>query len=358
MAGELTLSEQTEKSGELATAGAAAAAQHEIQSAIIIARKFPRNEDACFQKLIKACSRSSFAEDATYSFPRGKKEDGTPNIVSGPSVNLAREAARVWGNIRFGLYIVHDDDETRLIRAWAWDVETNTKIEVEDDFKKLIQRKGQGWIIPDERDLRELTNRRGAIALRNAILQILPKDLIEDALFACSKAAESDAQENPEKARKKLLMDFGAVNITVEMIEKVLGHAFSQSTPKELADLRGVCKSIMDGHTTWAEYAKEPDQKQAEPSADKAKLAEAQEKLKRQQEKKETKPEPTPAEGPAEIPYTCAEACSFLRAAESPKEIAEVMNNVLRSELTHAERKQIQDAKDAAMERLSGKKKR
>ena len=348
----LALQETQDKSGELATAGAAAAAQHEIQSAIIIARKFPRNEEGCFQKLMKACSRVSFAEDATYSFPRGKKEDGTPNIVSGPSVNLAREAARVWGNIRFGLYIVHDDDETRLIRAWAWDVETNTKIEVEDDFKKLIQRKGQGWIIPDERDLRELTNRRGAIALRNAILQILPKDLIEDALFACSKSAESDAKENPDGARKKLLIDFGVINVTVEMIEKVLGHPFSQSSAKELADLRGVCKSIMDGHTTWAEYTKEPESRLAEPSPDKAKLAEAQANLQRQQATREERK----ADEEAGELLTCAEALSRLRLAESVKEIADVMNSTMQGNHSASDRKQIQDAKDAAMKRLAKKK--
>jgi len=87
----------------------------------------------------------------------------------------------------------------------------------------------------------------------------------------------------------------------------------------------------------------------------KAALAEGQDKLKQQQEtKKEAKPE----EEQAETPLTCAEACSRLRAAESPKEIAETMNSALQGELTPEQRKQIQDAKDAAMERLSGGKKK
>lgn len=91
----LSLQEQAPSQGsELATTGAAAKERAEIESAIIVAKKFPRNEEACFQKLMKAASRSSFAEDATYSFPRGDTN------VTGPSVNLAREAARIWGNIR------------------------------------------------------------------------------------------------------------------------------------------------------------------------------------------------------------------------------------------------------------------
>lgn len=258
---------------ELATTGAAAKEQHEIQSAITIAKRFPRNEEGCFQKLMKAASRASFAEDATYSFPRGDQD------VTGPSVNLAREAARIWGNVRYGLSVVRDDDRSRLIRGWAWDVETNTKVEVEDDFQKLIQRKGKGWIVPDERDLRELTNRRGAILLRNAILQVLPKDLIEDALFACSESLSRAAGENPDGAKKRLLVDFGGLNITVEQIEMILGHPFSQSTPKEIAQLRGVCKSIQDGNTTWAEYVKGADAVSMHPESGKTKAASVLDKM-------------------------------------------------------------------------------
>lgn len=321
----LTLQDQQPaKQHELSQVGAAAKEQHEIQSAIIIAKKMPRNEEACFQKLMKAASRPSFAEDATYSFPRGTKEDGTKNMVSGPSVNLAREAARVWGNIRYGLYVVRDDHDSRLIRGWAWDVETNTKVEVEDDFKKLIQRKKQGgkpgetvWIEPDERDLRELTNRRGAILLRNAILQVLPKDLIEDALFACEEALKKAAGENPEGARKRLLVDFGSINITVEHLEQKLGHPFAQSTPKEIAELRGICKSIMDGNTTWAEYIKEPEAKPAE-DVNKAKLAAAQEALKQQRE--QPKAEPKKEEAKPAQPNLPPDVQSTSPAAAPPAE--------------------------------------
>src|SRR5688572_9448145 len=79
----------TEFSSELAPTAAAAEKQFEIQSAIVLAKKYPRDEDTAFQKLMKTCGRTSFAEDAEYSFPRGNQ------MVKGPSVNLAREAARV-----------------------------------------------------------------------------------------------------------------------------------------------------------------------------------------------------------------------------------------------------------------------
>lgn len=255
------------QTGELAATTAQAAAQSEIQSAIIIARKFPRNEDACFQKLMRACQRPAFAEDVAYSFPRGKKQDDrgawVKNYVTGPSVYLAREAARLWGNIRYGVEVVSDSDDLRVVRGWAWDLETNVKVSSEDSFKKLIQRKVKGseegetiWIAPDERDLRELTNRRAAICTRNCLLQLLPSDLVEDALAAAVATGEKSAAADPEAARKKVVTAFGSLNVPVEALEAYLGHKVAECSPKELADLRQIWKSISDGASTWNEYAK------------------------------------------------------------------------------------------------------
>jgi hypothetical protein len=263
------LTERTETTGELATTSAAALAQHEIQSAIIVARRFPRSEDQAFAKLMKSCQRTSFAEDAEYSFPRGGQN------VTGPSVNVAREAARVWGNLRYGLYVTRDDAESRQVRGWAWDLETNTKIEMEDDFAKLVYRKKGGWVTPDERDLRELTNRRGAILVRNCLLQLLPKDLIEDALRACRETIEKGVAQDPDGARKKLILAFGQLNVTPEMLEGFLGHKLSESTPAEISELRTIFTSIRDGNSKWHEYvdAKQPEGAGAEkPAASKGTL--------------------------------------------------------------------------------------
>jgi hypothetical protein len=252
-----------EQYGELQASAAAAKEQHEIQSAILIAKRFPRNEDQAFEKLMKACARPTFAEDAGYSFPRGNKfneETGRweKNYVTGPSVNLAREAARVWQNIRYGLDVIREDGKSRLIRGWAWDVETNVKVSADDEFQKLIQRKQKGgqtqWVVPDERDLRELTNRRGAILIRNSILQLLPRDLIEDAQEKAKATVKDAAAKDPDAARKKLILSFSELNVTPEMLEAKLGHKLVECSPTEIADLRNIYRSIRDGNSTWAEY--------------------------------------------------------------------------------------------------------
>jgi hypothetical protein len=279
---------------ELMPSAGAAEKQFEIQSAIVVARRFPRNESQAFERLMRACQRSSFADDASYSFPRGSA------TVTGPSVGLAREAARVWGNIRYGLEIVRDDETSRQIRGWAWDLETNTKVSAEDDFSKLIQRKGKNgqptqWVKPDERDLRELTNRRGAICVRNSILQLLPKDLIEDAEQKCKETLRSQAQKDPEAARKKLILAFSELNVTPVMLEAKLGHPLAEASPAEIAELRTIYKSIADGNSTWAEYVR-PQEPPQPPAAG---LADLTEKLTQETVPAgypQTPPTPTPTE--------------------------------------------------------------
>jgi hypothetical protein len=296
----------TEQSAELAAVSAASKERAEIESAIIIAKRMPRNEADAWQKLNKACQRQSFADAATYSFPRGDKE------VTGPSVDLAREAARCWGNIRFGLRILRDDDSSRLIQGWCWDMETNVKNEFEDSFEKLIQRKNKTtqrteWVEPDERDLRELTNRRGAILVRNAILQTVPKDLIEDALYQCEQSLNAKAKADPDATRKRLLADFATLNVTVAMIEKVLGHEFNQATADELTKLRAVHNSIAAGNSTWAEYAKSSEEGEAAKAT-----ADVNQQLQQQQETKKPettkKQEKAPASHPGVPPGSKASA--------------------------------------------------
>lgn len=241
-------------STELAVSRDVARVVQEVQGAIIVAQRFPRNEDEARIKILRACKRPGFAEEAEYEFPRGG------NDVSGPSVQLAREAARVWGNIQYGFEIVSEDTVWRSIRAYAWDVESNSKTFQEDRFKKLIQRKNKTtrqteWITPDERDLRELTNRRAAICYRNCILQLIPKDLVDEACIQARVTLKDRAASDPDGERKRILDAFANdLNIMPNSIEALLQHPIGEASPAEIARLRAIYKSIRDGNSTLNDY--------------------------------------------------------------------------------------------------------
>lgn len=251
---ETGMSTTTQHTTETMQASAIAMARAEMEGAILVAKKFPRNEDDARQKLMRSCSRPRFADEVTYNYPRGGQE------VIGLSIYFAREAARLWGNIRYGFYVVRDDEDERHLRCWAWDVETNAKVEMDDTFRKLQQRKdkrsGQTtWVVPDERDLREITGNRAARVVRNCILALLPEDLKSECEEKALATLKDDGAKDPDAARKKIVDGFGALNIPVSELERFLGHKLALSTPAELAQLRQIWKSLQEGNSTWAEYA-------------------------------------------------------------------------------------------------------
>lgn len=233
---------------ELAVTSQKSTSIEEIRGAMILSHQYRRDENQAFQSLMQTCKRYSFAEVAAYKYPRGGQQ------IVGPSVNLARSAARVWGNLRYGVDILYDDEDSRHIRGWCWDLETNSYVHQDDSFKKLVQRKGGQWIKPDERDLRELTNRRGAILERNCILKILPKDLIEDAMTMCEATLKADAAKDSSSARKRVLVLFGNLGIPVSELERYLHHPLEQATADELTDLRQIGNAIAGGGHKWSEY--------------------------------------------------------------------------------------------------------
>lgn len=255
------------QSNELSPTQAMAEAQFDIQSAITIARRFPRDEVAAEKKLLRSAERPVFADEAIYSYPRGKKKDENgdwiQNYVEGPSVVLAREAARYWGNIRYGIEVTFDDEEDRNIRGYAYDMETNVRVTSEDSFKKLIQRKiyenGRDsgrtrWEVADERELRELTNKRGAICERNCILKLIPSDIIDNVMNACEVTLKNQAEAHKDEAIGRLVDAFQKINVSVKMIETKLGHSLKNSSAEELTELRKVFASIRDGNSSWSEY--------------------------------------------------------------------------------------------------------
>lgn len=226
----------------------------EMKAAIMLAKEYPRDENAAWQRIMDSMRRLTLAEKAAYKFPRGGSQ------IEGPTAALARSIARLWGNIRYGFYQVKSNDYQIHLRGFAWDLETGAKTEMDDTFKPLIQRKvGKGdnattkWVTPDERDLRELVNRRGSILERNCILKILPPDFVEDAMAEAKRTIAGKIKDVKGEI-KKLIMDYSAIGVTVDMLVDYLGYQSDQWGPDQIADLKMVLNSIKDGVAKRDEY--------------------------------------------------------------------------------------------------------
>lgn len=231
----------------------------QILARVMVAQRVPRDVVVATTKMQELVERLDMAKASLYSFKRGG------SIVEGLSVYVARPMATLWGNISVGFQVLLDDGTRIKIKCYAWDMQTNTSIEVEDSFANLIQRRGRGWIKPDERDKRELINRRAAIGMRNCILQVIPKNVVDAVEERIRETLSSKISKDIDKSRAAALTEFGKLGIKPQQLAILLtqwrdGEAatIQDATPDEIRQLYGIFNSIRDGNSKWSEYIEQP----------------------------------------------------------------------------------------------------
>jgi len=229
-------------------------AMAETQAAMLMAVKRPRTETQSQLNLRRTLERKSFCEKAIYVFPRAGEK------ITGPSINLAREIARLWGNIKFGYKIVYDVAMDRTVEGFAWDLETNSNITEQISFKKIREKKDYktGKLVASgvsERDLREITAKHGALAVRNCILQLIPRDIVDDAVDnAVENLAKNIEKEDIKMVRVKTLHTYEEIGVFKADLETYLNHSIDTAISSEIAELRSIYKSIKDGVSQIEEY--------------------------------------------------------------------------------------------------------
>ena len=213
----------------------------EAQGKLVIAKRFPRDEARAYAKIMESCRRKGLAEEATYAFPRGGQ------TVSGPSIRLAEELARAWGNIDYGIRELSRKEGVSEMEAYAWDLETNTSSSQKFSVRHIRDTRGGGQALTDERDIYELTANQGARRLRARVLAILPPDLVEAALTECKQTLAGKSDEPIADRVRKMIRAFEKFGVTAPMIEARLGHTLDAVLPDELADLIGIFNSLKSG---------------------------------------------------------------------------------------------------------------
>src|SRR5690625_2689596 len=164
----------------------------EVQAAMIIAKKFPRNTVEAMDRILNACTRESLANSALYSYPRGGQE------VTGPSIRMAEALAQEWGNIQFGIRELSSENGVSTVEAFAWDVQTNTRqVKV---FQVGHTRFARGKVnkLTDPRDIYEMVANYGARRLRACILGVIPGDVTEAAINQCELTRSEERRGGKE----------------------------------------------------------------------------------------------------------------------------------------------------------------
>ena len=238
----------------LSTPGnAMAGAEHtrkaaEVQSAMAIAKRFPRDQNIAFTNILQACKRKSLAEKAMYSYPRGGQ------TVMGPSIRLAEVLAQNWGNMDFGLLELDRSEGESSVMAYAWDLETNVKrTTVFQVAHKRDTRQGSRKLT-DERDIYELVANMGARRLRACILNVIPGDIVEEAVNECNRTMSGRSNEPIKDRLRKMLNAFSSISVDAAMIERYLEHPLDNINEEELNNLRAIFTTIKDGQAKREDY--------------------------------------------------------------------------------------------------------
>lgn len=240
--------------------GTAQAVSHELaemQAQIYLAKQFPRDQMKSTERILTACQRPGLASVAVYSYAKG----GTS--VSGPSIRLAEEIARDWGNLECGWNELEREDDMSKVRAFAWDKETNvlkTLFFYVPHYRTTRQGRKR---LTDEREIYELLANQAARRMRNCILALIPGDVVDAAVEQCERTMVTHCEITPDSI-KKLIEAFEPFGVTKKQIEKRIQRNIESITPAQFVRMREIFTSLRDGvsdASDWFEISENEDDK-------------------------------------------------------------------------------------------------
>lgn len=221
----------------------------EVQAAMVVAKKFPRDEIAAWNRIKRACGRKRLAEASMYEYPRGGQK------VTGPSIRLAEALAQSWGNIDFGIIELEQRNGESQVMAYAWDLETNTRQTKVFSVKHIRSTKKGDYALTDPRDIYEMVANQGARRVRACILGVIPGDVIEDAIEECEKTLVKGETKPVIDLVKEMSVIFqNELSVPIDAIEKYIGCKAEAFSMNDLVRLKKVYRSLKDGMAKREDY--------------------------------------------------------------------------------------------------------
>lgn len=224
----------------------------EVQAAVIMARRFPRNQKLSLERILSSCGRKRLAEEALYSYHKGGTE------VTGPSIRLAEALAQNWGNVQFGVRELEARAGASTVEAYAWDLETNVRqTRVFQVAHKRFAR-GRSHQLEDPRDIYELVANQGARRVRACILGIIPGDVVDAAVERCESTLRATTDNTPE-ALTNLVDAFSRFGVTKAQLETRVGCRIDAIRGPQLVQLRKIYQSLRDGMSSPRDWFQQPE---------------------------------------------------------------------------------------------------
>ena len=213
----------------------------EVQAAMIVAKRFPRDEKQSNDRILNACTRQTLAENALYSFPRGGTE------VTGPSIRLAECLAQSWGNIDFGFIELESKNNESTVMAYAWDLETNTRQSKVFTVPHRRDTRTGSVMLTDSRDIYEMIANQAARRVRSCILSVIPGDVVESAIKQCELTLKAATKTPLPERIQNMVSAFSEFSVSPDMLRGYIGKNVDAFDENDVIRLQKVYRSLKDG---------------------------------------------------------------------------------------------------------------
>ncbi len=212
-------------------------AMAEVQAAVLVAQQNPRDMGRADAEMKDTCGRLALANRAFYS---------VPNRGNGPSVHLARELARIWGNLDYGVRELHRDDDAGMseIQAFAWDQQTNVRSTRTFQVPHQRMKGRERQKLTDLGDVYLNNQNIGARAVRECIFTVLPTWFTETAQELCRVTLEKGEGKPLAQRIDEMVRAFDDIGVKVKQIEEKIGRRRSSWTPSDVAEMSIAYTSI------------------------------------------------------------------------------------------------------------------
>lgn len=226
-----------------ATAIEQSRAAAEVAAAVHVAQQNPRSMQRALAEMRESCAQPRLAEKAFFRYNRGGGN------VTGSTVHLARELARCFGNVQYGIAELRRDDEGGYseMQAYAWDVERNTRSAQIFVVPHARDTKQGRKPLVDLRDIYENNANMGARRLRAAIWAILPPWFVDEAEEICNNTLKNGGGVPLAKRIANRIKAFGDLGVSVLQLEQKLGRESARWTEHDVAQLTVIGKSVERG---------------------------------------------------------------------------------------------------------------
>lgn len=229
-----------------ATAVEQSRAVAEVQAAVVVAQQCPRDLARAEAEMAASCGRLALAERAIYR---------VTNRGEGPSVHLARELARIWGNVTYGVHELRRDDEAGMseIQAFAWDVQANVRSTRTFQVPHQRMAGGKRKALVDLTDVYLNNQNIGSRAVRECIFTVLPTWFVDAAEARCRQTLrDGDGKPLAERINDAVAA-FESQGIRQAQLEDKIGRKRGQWDAGDVASLAVLYQSLQRGDVTVAE---------------------------------------------------------------------------------------------------------